>query len=196
MGEFTTLVSGYGKVRSCFLMCSEKSGESKGYGLVKYFSNEAAAQARHLLDGRDVRGFTIQADWLNSTHISFRSLHSKCLYVDHIPHNYRDMTEFRNQFSVIKKPPYCQIALRNGVIQDWGLVEFFDSGEAELTQEEMNGHSLSPGHKIRVHYCIPGVNAINIYMKVVNAPIDNKKKALLEDTPSSSVYNQLQKLAD
>ena len=59
----------------------------------------------------------------------------------------------------------------------------------------MNGHSLSPGHKIRVHYCIPGVNAINIYMKVVNAPVDNKKKALLEDTPSSSVYNQLQKLA-
>jgi len=194
--QFQSLVAAYGKVKSSFLMISERTGESKGYGLVKYFSNEAAAQARHLLDGRDVRGFTIQADWLNSTHISFRSLHSKCLYVDHIPHNYRDMTEFRNQFSVIKKPPYCQIALRNGVIQDWGLVEFFDSGEAELTQEEMNGHSLSPGHKIRVHYCIPGVNAINIYMKVVNAPIDNKKKALLEDTPSSSVYNQLQKLAD
>merc|ERR1712013_51289 len=51
------------------------------------------------------------------------------------------------------------------------------------------------GHNIRVHYCIPGVNAINIYMKVVNAPADTKKKALLEDTPSSSVYSQLQKLA-
>jgi hypothetical protein len=32
-------------------------------------------------------------------------------------------------------------------------------------------------------------------MKVVNAPTDTKKKALLEDTPSSSVYTQLQKLA-
>lgn len=192
--EFTTLVSGYGKVRSCFLMCSEKSGESKGYGLVKYCSNEAAAQARHLLDGRDIRGFSIQADWLNSTHISFKQLHSKCLYVDNLPPNYRDMTTYRKIFSVIKNPPYCQIAMRNGVIQDWGLVEFFDSEEAEKTQEELNGYNLK-GHNMRVHYCIPGVNAINIYMKVVNAPTDTKKKALLEDTPSSSVYTQLQKLA-
>jgi len=192
--EFTSLVSGYGKVRSCFLMCSEKTGESKGYGLVKYCSNEAAAQARHLLDGRDIRGFSIQADWLNSTHISFKQLHSKCLYVDNLPPNYRDMATYRKIFSVIKNPPYCQIAMRNGVIQDWGLVEFFDSEEAEKTQEELNGYNLK-GHNIRVHYCIPGVNAINIYMKVVNAPADTKKKALLEDTPSSSVYSQLQKLA-
>ena len=84
--------------------------------------------------------------------------------------------------------------MRNGVIQDWGLVEFFDSEEAEKTQEELNGYNLK-SHNIRVHYCIPGVNAINIYMKVVNAPTDTKKKALLEDTPSSSVYTQLQKLA-
>ena len=111
--EFTTLVSGYGKVRSCFLMCSEKSGESKGYGLVKYCSNEAAAQARHLLDGRDIRGFSIQADWLNSTHISFKQLHSKCLYVDNLPLNYRDMTTYRKIFSVIKNPPYCQVGLQN-----------------------------------------------------------------------------------
>merc|ERR1719483_299166 len=192
--EFTTLVSGYGKVRSCFLMCSEKTGESKGYGLVKYCSNEAAAQARHLLDGRDIRGFSIQADWLNSTHISFKQLHSKCLYVDNIPLNYRDMTTYRKIFSVIKNPPYCQIAMRNGVIQDWGLVEFFDSEEAEKTQEELNGYNLK-GHNIRVHYCIPGVNVINIYMKVVNTPTDTKKKALLDDAPSSSVYTQLQKLA-
>ena len=37
--------------------------------------------------------------------------------------------------------------MRNGVIQDWGLVEFFDSEEAEKTQEELNGYNLK-GHKI------------------------------------------------
>ena len=26
-----------------------------------------------------------QVDWLNSTHISLKQLHSKCLYVDHLP---------------------------------------------------------------------------------------------------------------
>ena len=104
------------------------------------------------------------------------------------------MNTFRNIFSVVKNPPYCQIAMKNGVIQNWGLVEFFDSNSAEVTQQKLNGHSLK-GQKIRVHYCIPGVNAINIYMAVVNAKEETNKKALLEDTQSSSVYSQLQKLA-
>ena len=52
-----------------------------------------------------------------------------------------------------------------GVIQDWGLVEFFDPADTEETQRKLNGHNLK-GHNIRVHFCIPGVNAINIYMQV------------------------------
>lgn len=52
-----------------------------------------------------------------------------------------------------------------GVIQDWGLVEFFDPADTETTQTRLNGYCLR-GHCIRVHYCIPGVNAINIYMQV------------------------------
>jgi hypothetical protein len=35
-------------------MISEVTGESKGYGLVKYISSEAAAQAKHLLTGKEV----------------------------------------------------------------------------------------------------------------------------------------------
>ena len=38
--------------------------------------------------------------------------------------------------------------MRNGVIQDWGLVEFFDAQEAEQTQERMNGYNLG-GRNIR-----------------------------------------------
>ena len=33
------------------------------------------------------------------------------------------------------------------------------------------------------------------FKKAVNAPPDTKKKALLQDTPTASVYTQLQKLA-
>ena len=90
---------------------------------------------------------------------------------------------------------FFKIAMKNGVIQNWGLVEFFDSDSAEVTQSKVQGRILN-GHKVRVSFCIPGVNAINIYMAVVNAKDDIKtKKALLEDAPSSSVYTQLQKLA-
>ena len=114
--------------------------------------------------------------------------------------------------------------MTKGVIQDWGLVEFFDPSDTELTQVALHGYILQ-GHSIRVHYCIPGVNAINIYMQVlyhfkyifrskifgstynninstflcvlqaVNAPPDPKKKALLNDQPTANVYSQLQKLA-
>ena len=75
------------------------------------------------------------------------------------------MTEFRKLFSSIKPPPYCQIAMPKGVIQDWGLVEFFDPRDSEDTQRVTN-LTLFHGRRIRVHFCIPGVNAINIYMQV------------------------------
>ena len=61
---------------------------------------------------------------------------------------------------------FCvQIAMTKGVIQDWGLVEFFDPNDTEATQVALQGYILQ-GHAIRVHYCIPGVNAINIHMRV------------------------------
>lgn len=66
------------QVKECFLVISEKSGESKGYGLVKYCSCDAASQAKHLLDGRIVQSnYKIICEWLNSSHITYKSLHSK-----------------------------------------------------------------------------------------------------------------------
>ena len=53
------------------------------------------------------------------------------------------------------------------------------------------------GHPLRIQFCIPGVHAINIYMAFVNNPMDavQEKKALLDETPSSKVYDQLNSLA-
>ena len=87
-----------------------------------------------------------------------------------------------------------QIGMRNGVLQSWGLVEFFDAMQAELTQEKLNGHQIN-GTKIKVQFCIPGVNAINIHMRVVNAP-ETSVKGLIDEVPGSSVYSQLQKLSN
>ncbi|TRY74489.1 hypothetical protein TCAL_15657 [Tigriopus californicus] len=193
--QFMQLAESYGRVKEAFLMISELTGESKGYGLIKYLSSDASAQARHLLDGREINQYRIDCDWLNSGHITFKSLHSKALFVDHLPPGYRDLGEFRKIFSVVKNPPYCQIAMPKGVIQDWGLVEFFDPDDSEATQQKRNHYSIK-NHQIRVHFCIPGVNAINIYMQAVNAPADTRKKALMNDTPSANVYSQLQKLAN
>ena len=53
-----------------------------------------------------------------------------------------------------------------GVVQDWGLVEFFDPEDAEATQVKLNGRCIR-GQPIRIQYCIPGVRAINIHNEVL-----------------------------
>lgn len=86
------------------------AGTFKGYGLVKYVSKESSIQARHVLDGHEVRnGHVLNCDWLRHNAPGMTSLHSKCLYVDQLPESYRDMAEFRRLFSKIVNPPYCQV---------------------------------------------------------------------------------------
>ena len=46
--------------------------------------------------------------------------------------------------------------MRNGVLQDWGLVEFFDAAEAESTQRQLNNYNLK-GHKLRVQATVSPV---------------------------------------
>ncbi|OXA63363.1 Ribonucleoprotein PTB-binding 1 [Folsomia candida] len=193
--QFNNLVSSYGEIRRAFVMISERTGDNKGYGFVEYVTKEAALQAKNALDGKRLLDCTAVCDWLDSSHITVRSLHSKCLYVDRLPPNYRDMAEFRRVFSTIVNPPYCQIALKNGCPQDWGLVEFINEDDAEKTQQNLDGYSLH-GSRIRVAYYIPGVRAINLYLKLLNDGGANKgKSALLPDPPAPAVFQQLQSLA-
>nr|CAD7395644.1 unnamed protein product [Timema poppensis] len=147
--HFQALVHTYGKVQCSFLMISEKTGESKGYGFVEYTTKESALQAKNILDGLQVENCALCCDWLDSSHVTFESLHSKCLYVDKLPKDFRDMGEFRKVFSSVVNPPYCQIALKNGCPQDWGLVEFATSEDAETAQTTLNKYSLR-GHNIRI----------------------------------------------
>ncbi|XP_065351490.1 ribonucleoprotein PTB-binding 1-like isoform X2 [Cloeon dipterum] len=192
--QFNALVRSYGEVTRSFLMISERTGQSKGYGFVEYALKETALQAKSLLDGRHLEGCILCCDWLEASHVTFESLHSKCLYVDRLPPNFRDMAEFRKTFSPIVNPPYCQIALRNGCPQDWGLIEFNAADEAEQTIQAVDSVQLH-GHAIRVSYYIPGVRAINLYLKLLNENSNKGKGALLPDPPAPAVFQQLQNLA-
>lgn len=53
---------------------------------------------------------------------------------------------------------------------DWGLVEYNTAEDAERAQSELNGHILR-GHSIRITYYIPGVRAINLFLKLLNEPV-------------------------
>ena len=110
--QLVGMMAAYGRIKHSFLVCSEVTGESKGYGLVKYESQEAASQAKQFLNGSILEAEAIQVDWLNSSFIQYSQLHSKCLYVSNLPPNFRDLAQFRKIFSVVKNPPYCQVNIK------------------------------------------------------------------------------------
>ncbi|XP_065569403.1 ribonucleoprotein PTB-binding 1-like [Artemia franciscana] len=193
--EFEALVSTYGQTRRAFIMYSEKTGESMGYGFVEYAHKESALHAKSSFDGMEFMDATLVCDWLDPSIITLDGLHSKLLYVDKLPKDYRDMAEFRKQFSQLANPPYCQIALRGGAPQDWGLVEFSNHTQAESTMRQMN-NAILHGAKIRVSFYIPGVRAINIYMRLLNETCQNKgKDALLPEPPANTISQQLMNLS-
>ncbi|XP_071448312.1 ribonucleoprotein PTB-binding 1-like [Hetaerina americana] len=192
--KFRALLLTYGDVSMCFLMISEKSGASKGYGFVKYTSKDAALKAKEKLNGMQINTCVLSCDWLDVNHTTFASLHSKCLYVDQLPPDFYDMGEFRKVFSTLVNPPYCQIALKNGCPQDWGLVEFNSADDAENTQVALANFKLK-GHPLRISYYIPGVRALNLYLTLLNESDNKEKSALLPDPPGPAVFLQFQSLA-
>jgi len=194
--EFYDLLSEFGGVEDYFLMVSSKTGACKGYGFAKFTSSVAGLQARHVLEGQEVRGHTVDCGWVKEGSHPLPELNSKVLYVDNLPGGFRDLAQFRKLFSTIVSPPYCQIAQKNGILQPWGLVEFNTWEESEQTVDALMGAKLDDT-LVRVQYCIPNVHAINIYMSFVNNPLERQaeRKALLDETPSKDVYQQLQALS-
>ncbi|GAB6028754.1 hypothetical protein CHUAL_004571 [Chamberlinius hualienensis] len=188
--DFSNLVQMYGPVVSCFLCRSEKSGEHKGYGFVEYSSREVAFKAKPLLEQKIIGDCQIKCFWLEPSHVTYSSLHSKCLFVDHLPAGYRDMVEFRKTFSVVCSPSYCQIGIKNGQPLGFGLVEFDESEDAEETQRLLN-HSKLGDHQIRVTYCAPGYRAMVIYNKLASGLALNGKQPLLPDPPRNTDMNHM-----
>ena len=77
--EFRQLVGGFGLVGEAFLVVSEVTGAGKGYGVVRYLCSQAAAQARHLMDNKTVRGYNIQVRATSS--FSFRENFNKLTFI-------------------------------------------------------------------------------------------------------------------
>ncbi|XP_054287365.1 ribonucleoprotein PTB-binding 1-like [Macrosteles quadrilineatus] len=192
--EFNTLVKYCGEVKRSFLMISEKTGESKGYGFVEYKSKEISVLAKNILGSQQINNHTLVCDWLDSSHVTFESLHSKCLYVDGLPINYCDMSEFRKIFSSIVNPLFCQIALKHGCPQDWGLVEYNNWEDAEAVQTSLDGYNLH-GKNIKISYYIPGIRAFNLYQQLLN-DVDPKDRStgLLPEPNDQTVAQNLHNL--
>ena len=81
--EFGELTAGAGPVlQSCLVVTA--SGDSLGYGVVRYRDRQAGALARQLLRARGQ-----EADWLDSSLVRYSQLHSRALRVDNLPPGFR-----------------------------------------------------------------------------------------------------------
>jgi hypothetical protein len=109
--EFEELVRAYGNIERCFLVYSEVTGHSKGYGFVEYMKKDFAAKARLELLGKQLGASALFAQWMDVNLLASELIHSKCLCIDKLPTDYRDSEELVQLFSSIHKPVFCQVCI-------------------------------------------------------------------------------------
>lgn len=107
--EFEELVRAYGNVERCFLVYSELTGHSKGYGFVEYMKKDSAAKARLELLGKQLEESTLFAQWMDVNQLTTNLIHSKCLCVDKLQKDCADSKELLQAFSLKYKPVFCQV---------------------------------------------------------------------------------------
>ncbi|ELW66813.1 Ribonucleoprotein PTB-binding 2, partial [Tupaia chinensis] len=154
--EFEELVRAYGNIERCFLVYSEVTGHSKGYGFVEYMKKDFAAKARLELLGKQLGASALFAQWMDVNLLASELIHSKCLCIDKLPSDYRDSEELLQFFSSVHKPVFCQLAQDEGsYVGGFAVVEYNTAEQAEEAQHAADGMTIR-GSKIRVSFCAPG----------------------------------------
>lgn len=154
--EFEELVRAYGNIERCFLVYSEVTGHSKGYGFVEYMKKDFAAKARLELLGKLLGASALFAQWMDVSLLAAELVHSKCLCIDKLPSDYRDGEELLRCFSSIHKPVFCQLAQDEGsYVGGFAVVEYSTANQAEEVQRAADGMSIQ-GSKVQVSFCAPG----------------------------------------
>ncbi|XP_073644936.1 ribonucleoprotein PTB-binding 2 isoform X13 [Tursiops truncatus] len=184
--EFEELVRAYGNVERCFLVYSEVTGHSKGYGFVEYMKKDFAAKARLELLGKQLGASAVFAQWMDVNLLAAELIHSKCLCIDKLPSDYRDSEELLQFFSSIHKPVFCQLAQDEGsYVGGFAVVEYSTAEHAEEVQQAADGMTIK-GSKVQVSFCAPGAPGRSTLAALIAAQRvmhSNQKGLLPEPNP-------------
>eukprot|EP00069_Balaena_mysticetus_P007146 bmy_19023T0 len=184
--EFEELVRAYGNVERCFLVYSEVTGHSKGYGFVEYMKKDFAAKARLELLGKQLGASALFAQWMDVNLLATELIHSKCLCIDKLPSDYRDSEELLQFFSSIHKPVFCQLAQDEGsYVGGFAVVEYSTAEHAEEVQQAADGMTIN-GSKVQVSFCAPGAPGRSTLAALIAAQRvmhSNQKGLLPEPNP-------------
>ncbi|XP_067996924.1 ribonucleoprotein PTB-binding 2 isoform X1 [Melanerpes formicivorus] len=181
--EFEELVRAYGNVERCFLVYSEATGHSKGYGFVEYMKKDSAAKARLELLGKQLEENTLFAQWMDVNQLTTNLIHSKCLCVDKLQKDHADSKDLLQAFSLKYKPVFCQFAQdEDSCIGDFAVVEYETAEQAEEVQEVTDGITIK-GKRVHVSYCAPGAPGRSTLAALIAAQrmMRNNRKGLLPE---------------
>ncbi|XP_037682943.1 ribonucleoprotein PTB-binding 2 isoform X1 [Choloepus didactylus] len=184
--EFEELVRAYGNIERCFLVYSEVTGHSKGYGFVEYMKKDFAAKARLELLGKQLGASALFAQWMDVNLLASELIHSKCLCIDKLPSDYRNSEELLQFFSSIHKPVFCQLAQDEGsYVGGFAVVEYNTAEHAEEVQQAADGMTIK-GSKVQVSFCAPGAPGRSTLAALIAAQHvmhSNQKGLLPEPNP-------------
>ncbi|XP_074401726.1 ribonucleoprotein PTB-binding 2 isoform X3 [Zonotrichia albicollis] len=181
--EFEELVRAYGNVERCFLVYSELTGRSKGYGFVEYMKKDSAAKARLELLGKQLEDSTLFAQWMDVNQLTTNLIHSKCLCVDKLQKDCADSKELLQAFSLKYKPVFCQFAQdEEGGSGDFAVLEYESAEQAESVRGAMDGATIH-GRRLHVSFCAPGAPGRSTLAALIAAQrmMRNNRKGLLPE---------------
>ncbi|NXP28656.1 RAVR2 protein, partial [Scytalopus superciliaris] len=181
--EFEELVRAYGNVERCFLVYSELTGHSKGYGFVEYMKKDSAAKARLELLGKQLEESTLFAQWMDVNQLTTNLIHSKCLCVDKLQKDSADSKELIQTFSLKYKPVFCQFAQdEDGGTGDFAVLEYESAEQAEEVRALTHGTAIR-GRRVQVSYCAPGAPGRSTLAALIAAQrmMRNNRKGLLPE---------------
>ncbi|XP_059848296.1 ribonucleoprotein PTB-binding 1 isoform X2 [Hypanus sabinus] len=191
--QFEDLVRPFGNLERCFLVYSEVSGHSKGYGFVEYMKKDSAARAKSELLGKQLGTRTLYVHWTDVNQLTLDLMHSKCLCVDKLPHDYKDLQEITEIFSDVYQPTYCQLAQGpDGQFRGFAIVEYETADIAEEVQQELDGICIGGNH-VRVSFCAPGPPGRSMLPALIaaQAMAMNRGKGLLPEPNPMQILNSL-----
>ncbi|KAM9103535.1 ribonucleoprotein PTB-binding 1 isoform 2-T2 [Megaptera novaeangliae] len=191
--QFEELVRPFGSLERCFLVYSECTGHSKGYGFAEYMKKDSAARAKSDLLGKPLGPRTLYVHWTDAGQLTPSLLHSRCLCVDHLPPGFSDVDALRRALSAVHAPTFCQLAYgQDGQLKGFAVLEYETAEMAEEAQQRADGLALGGSH-LRVSFCAPGPPGRSMLAALIAAQATalNRGKGLLPEPNILQLLNNL-----
>uniref|UniRef100_A0A8D2DKX2 Ribonucleoprotein PTB-binding 1 n=1 Tax=Sciurus vulgaris TaxID=55149 RepID=A0A8D2DKX2_SCIVU len=191
--QFEELVRPFGSLERCFLVYSERTGHSKGYGFAEYMKKDSAARAKSDLLGKPLGPRTLYVHWTDAGQLTPALLHSRCLCVDRLPPGFSDVDALRQALSAVHTPTFCQLACgQDGQLKGFAVLEYETAEMAEAAQQRADGLALGGSH-LRVSFCAPGPPGRSMLAALIAAQATalNRGKGLLPEPNILQLLNNL-----